>query len=119
MAWSNPNKLGLALLAACGLVNMIPFPMPDEAEAGPPLGVLIAAGILGLIAVIAVVHAWRTGNKRSVWIAVVVSILNALLAVPAFFVDGVPSGVRMLVGVFIVATVLGIALALRPNRATA
>lgn len=117
MSWSNANKLGLAVLAACGLVNMIPFPLPENGEPGPPIEILIAAGILGLIAIIAVVHAWRTASRRSAWIAIAVSVINVLLALPAFFVEGVPSGIQTLVAVFTAASLLGIALTLKPNRA--
>lgn len=117
MGWSNANKLGLAMLAACGLVNMIPMPVPDEAEAGPPIGVLIAAGILGLIAIIALAHAWRTGSRRSAWAAIVISVVNGLLAVPAFVVAGVPGSVQVLVAVFLAVTALGIVLTLKPAGA--
>ena len=116
MGWSNANKLGLVLLAVCAAANMVPVPVPDDAQAGPPLGVLIANGVLGFIAVIAIVHAWRTGNRRSMWLAVAISVINLLLALPAFFVDGVPESIQVIVAVYTVVTVRGLALTLKPNR---
>ena len=65
MQWSTVNKVGLALLALVGVTNFVPWPMPADAEAGPPKGVLIAGVVLGIIAILAVIHAWWKGSKSS------------------------------------------------------
>jgi hypothetical protein len=119
MSWSSVNKVGLVLLALVGASNLVPWPAPPDAQNGPPMGVLIAGAVLGVIAIIAVIHAWRKGNRRSAWVAIGASVINALLAVPAFFVDGVPSSIRNLVAVYIAVTVVAIALTLKPNSASA
>ena len=118
MGWSNANKLGLVLLAARAAMNMVPIPVPDDAPAGPPLGVLIANGVLGFIALILIVHAWRTGSRRSMWLVVAISVINLLLALPAFFVEGVPENIQVLVAVYTAVSVLGLALTLKPSRTT-
>ena len=116
MGWSNANKVGLVLLAICAAANMVPVPVPDGAPAGPPLGVLIANAVLGLIAVIAIVHAWRTDSRRFLWLVITVSVINLLLALPAFVVDGVPDSIQVIVAIYTAVSVLGLALTLKPNR---
>ena len=115
--WSAANKAGLVLLALCGLANLVPWPMPEDAQAGPPEPVLIAGYILGALTILLVIHAWVKGNRGSAVVAIVLSVINALLAVPAFFVDGVPTSIRELVAVYLVVTVVGVALTFKPNRA--
>lgn len=112
--WSGANKAGLVLLALAAAVNLIPMPAP-EGTGGPPVAVLIAAAVLGLIALIGVVVAWSRNSRKAAMVAVGVSIINALLAVPAFFEPGIPTSLRALAGVFIAWTVVAVALTLRPN----
>ena len=114
-AWSAANKVGLLLLAIAAAVNLVPMPAPEGA-AGPPLVILIAAAVLGLIALIGVVVAWSRNNRKAALVAVGVSMLNALLAVPAFFEPGIPTWLRTLAGVFIAWTVVAVAMTLKPNR---
>jgi hypothetical protein len=118
MTWSPLNKIGLFLLALCGVANLVPWPMPPGAQAGPPKSVLIAGVVLGVVAILAVIHAWWKGSKASAWIAIAVSVINAALAVPAFFVDGVPTSIRHLAAIYVAATVVAVALTLAPRRAT-
>jgi len=113
--WSGTNRVGLLLLAVAAAVNLVPTPTP-EGEAGPPVAIVIAAAALGLIALIGVVVAWSRNSKKAALVAVGVSVLNALLAVPAFFEPGVPAWLRALAGVFIAWTVVAVALTLAPNR---
>jgi hypothetical protein len=112
--WSGANKAGLVLLAIAAAVNLIPMP-PPEGAGGPPTPVLIASAVLGLVALIAVVVAWSKNSRKAALVAVGVSILNALLAVPAFFEPGIPTSWRTLAGVFIAWTVVAVALTLKPN----
>jgi hypothetical protein len=113
--WSGANKAGLILLALAAAVNLVPMPAPEGAG-GPPVAVLIAAAVLGLIALIGVVVAWSKNSRKAAKVAVGVSIVNALLAVPAFFEPGIPTWLRALAGVFIAWTVVAVALTLAPNR---
>ena len=93
----------------------ISSPTPED-QGGPPLAVLIVAAVLGLVALIAVFLAWTRPSRKAALVAVGVSIVNALLAVPAFFEPGVSSMMQTLAGVFIVWTVVAVALTLMPNR---
>jgi hypothetical protein len=111
--WSTANKVGLAMLALAATANLVPTP---ENQGGPPLPVLIAAAALGLVALIAVFLAWTRPSKKAALVAVGVSFVNALLAVPAFFEPGVSSMMQALAGVFIAWTVAAVALTLVPNR---
>jgi len=114
-SWSGTNKAGLLLLAVAAAVNLVPMPAPDGA-AGPPVTILIAAAVLGLVALIGVVVAWSRNSRKAAMVAVGVSIVNALLAVPAFFEPGIPTWLRVLAGVFIAWTVAAVVLTLAPNR---
>ncbi len=67
--WSGANKVGLLLLAIAAAVNLVPMPAPEGA-AGPPLAILIAAAVLGLIALIGVVVAWSRNNRKAALVAV-------------------------------------------------
>jgi len=112
--WSGANKAGLVLLALAAVANLVPITPKDEP--GPPTEVLIAAAVLGLVALIGVVVAWSRNNRKAALVAVGVSILNALLAVPAFFEPGIPAWLQAVAGVFIAWTVAAVALTLAPNR---
>lgn len=114
-ALSRKNKVGLALAAALGLLdmtNVVGFLAPDVGEPGPPEGVLVADAVLGLITVVAAVHAWRTANRTGSRVVAGTRILSAITALPALFVTGVPAWVVIVVAVFIVTTVVVVALVL-------
>ena len=49
--------------------------------------VLWAGTILGVVGLVAVVIAWRSGNRAALRVAAGALIITALLSVPAFFVD--------------------------------
>ena len=116
MNWSPPNKIGLLLLALCGVANLVPWPIPPGTP-GPPKSVLIAGAVLGVVAILAVIHTWWKASKASAWIAIVASVINAVSALPAFFVDGVPTSIRHLAAIYVVATVVAVVLTLLPRRA--
>jgi hypothetical protein len=113
-ALSRKNKVGLALAGVLGLIDMTSVftPLPDSDAPGPPVGVLVAGTVLGVITVVAVVHTWRTANRASSRVVAGSRILSAITALPAFFVTGVPAWVVAVVAVFVVVTVVVIALVL-------
>jgi len=114
--WSTANKVGLGLIALAGAANLVPTPPGDDSHAGPPLFILIADAVLGVVMIVAAVHAWRKGNKAAVRLAAGAGILTILSALPAFFVDGVPKFIQVLVAVYSVVTIAAIALALAPAK---
>lgn len=119
--WSTTNKVGLALQLLYGLVNIpsVFFPSGTETTAGPPMGVLWADTILGLILAIAAIMAWRNGSRPTARVASASNILISLTGVPAFFVSGVPAWMECLVVVGIVWTIVSVVLTHRPNKKAA
>ena len=115
------NRAGLILTFLIGLANLpsvfTPSPGGDDGE-GPPFGVLLLGSICGAIMIVACWIAWRAGRRGAVRIAAGLSILQALSAVPAFFVD-VPAAVKVLVAVLVIVTFVAVVLMLSPERRNA
>jgi hypothetical protein len=107
---SGRQKAGLVIAGLLSLVNVtsVFFPTPDGQE-GPPFVVLVLGTILGVVGLVGVVIAWRTGNQAAFRVTAGALVINAITALPAFFVD-VPAGLKLAVAISIVATVLGIVL---------
>lgn len=102
------QKVGLVLagLMSAGNIPSALFPAPDG-DPGPPIGVLVAGSVLGVVGLVAVIAAWR-GNQTAARIAAGAIIIVTLTGLPAFFVDGIPAIVRILVGVSVVWTVAAV-----------
>jgi len=110
------QQVGLALAGLLSAVS-IPsalFPTPDG-DTGPPLAILIVGSVLGVIGLVAVVIAWRSGNRAAIRVAAGALIINLLTSLPAFFVDA-PAVVKALVGVSVLVTVLAVGLMFAPSR---
>jgi len=106
-------RTGLGIAAFLGLLN-IPFlfaPAPDG-DAGPPTLVLVVSGVLGLTQVVCAVIAWRSGNRLAVRIDAAALIINALLTMPAFFVD-IAAWVKVGAAVSVLLTVVALVFTLR------
>ncbi|MER7556024.1 hypothetical protein ABTZ46_03725 [Nocardioides sp. NPDC126508] len=105
---STGQKVGLVLAGLMSALNIpgVLFPA-DEGEAGPPMAVLVAGSILGIVGLAAAIAAWR-GNQLAARIAAGALIIVTLTGLPAFFVDGVPTLLRILAGVSILWTVAAI-----------
>lgn len=110
------QKVGLVLAGLLSAANIpsVFFPTP-EGETGPPLAILVVGTILGVIGLVAVIIAWRSGNRAAIRVAAGALIINLLTSLPAFFVD-VPAGIKLLVGVGVLLTVLAVALMFSPSR---
>ena len=106
-------RTGLAISAFLGLLNL-PFlfaPAP-AGEEGPPTLVLLVSGALGLACVVCAVIAWRSGNRLAVRINAAALIINALLSMPAFFVD-IAAWVKVGAAVSVLLTVVALVFTLR------
>lgn len=101
---STGQKVGLVLAGLMSAAN-IPSAMfsTPEGETGPPIGILAAGSVLGVVGLVAVIAAWR-GNKVASRIAAGALIVVTLTGLPAFFVEGIPAGIRILVGVSVLWT---------------
>ena len=104
---SRSFRTGLVLLGILSVLDLA-GPLTTDGDHPPMWVALVGAGI-GLVSLAFVALAWR-GARRAVLPLVVLRLVSALTAVPAFFVDDVPAGVVALVAVFVVATLAGIAL---------
>jgi hypothetical protein len=116
---STRQKVGLVLAAVMSIINIpsVFFPAPDGDE-GPPLAVLAVNSVLGIIGLVAVVIAWRSGSRAAIRVAAGTLILNAITALPAFFVD-VPAGLKVAVGATVLVTLLAVVLMFSPARRSA
>ena len=112
---SGKQKAGLVICMLYGLSNIpsVLFPAPDGDD-GPPLAILVVGSILGVVALVAAVMAWR-GNRVALRVAAGAIIIVTLTGLPAFFVD-VPMGVKALVGFGVVLTVVAVVLMFSTDR---
>ncbi|WP_416981353.1 hypothetical protein [Streptomyces sp. T028] len=109
------NKVGLVLAGALGLLDLTSLigPPADNADTpGPPLAILIAGTVLGLITVIAVVYTWRTADRTGSRAVAGSRTLSVITALPAFFVDGVPAWLVLVVSAVVIISVVAVALVL-------
>lgn len=129
-ALSLPNKIALGLAVVLGLLDLIGGLLvastgvgpgtPDEV--GPPLAVLLAGSVLGLITVVAVAYTWRSRSRVGARIVAGSRILSALTALPAFFVADVPPALVTIAATTTVLTIVTVGLVLSrraPQRRTA
>ncbi len=107
------SRAGLIMLGLLSLVSLA-SPLITDGQHPPMTIALIDAGV-GLIGIILVILAWR-GRTAAAIALVVVRLLAALTAVPAFLVPGVPTGAMIAAGVSIGLTVVGAALVLAGLR---
>ncbi|HST65882.1 MAG TPA: hypothetical protein VLM05_11905 [Mycobacteriales bacterium] len=117
MPLTTRNKIGLVLAAllALGDVVSIANPTPDGEE-GPPLIVLVISLLIGVVTLVALVPAWRTGSRTALRAVAGTRIVSAILALPAFFVD-VPAGIKVASAVAFAVSVVCVVLVLAPaNR---
>lgn len=113
---TNRQRIGLGLAGLLSVLNMASIGFPTEdGDVGPPLGILILGSVLGLIGLVAVVIAWRSGNRAAIRVAAGTLIINLLTSLPVFFVD-TPAFVKVLVGVSVIVTVLAVAMMFSPAR---
>ena len=107
------SRAGLIVLGLLSLVDLA-GPLLTDGQHPPMVIALIGAG-LGLISIILVILAWRARVSAAIAL-VVVRLLSALGAVPAFLEPGVPTGGMIAAGVGIGLTVVGAALVLAGLR---
>jgi len=109
------QKVGLVICLIYGLTN-IPSMLtgPDDGETGPPTAILVVDTLLGVVALVAAIVAWR-GNRLALRLGAGAMILITLTGLPAFFVD-VPMWVKAFVGASVLLTVVGVALMFSTER---
>jgi hypothetical protein len=105
-------RAGLALSAVLGLLGVAFLGIPTDGQESPPVVVIVLSAMLGLIQVACAVVAWRSGNRLAIRINAAVLIINALLSVPAFFVD-IDAWVKAVAALSVILTVVALVLTLR------
>ena len=104
--WNTKNKVGLGLAIFYGITNIPSFLIPTgDGEDGPPLAILIISSLLGLVAVVAGVVAWRTGSQPAARLTAASIIIVTLTSLPVFFVD-VSADIKAISAVGVVLTVV-------------
>ena len=108
------NKIGICLAAALGLLDLSGLASLNRPEVpgqqGPPDVVLIACAVLGAVTIAAVVLAWRRHSRGGLRVAAAALLLSSATSLPAFFVEGVPAPLVVLVAVGLVITLITVAL---------
>lgn len=110
---TNAYRTGLAVLGVLSLGDLA-APLLTDGETPPLFIASIGAG-LGLLSLTLIAVAWR-GRIAAAVGAIVLRVLSALTAVPAFLFDGVPTGPKVLAGIAITLTVVGSVLVLADLR---
>lgn len=110
---SHVYRAGLGVLGVLSAADLA-APLLTDGQT-PPLSIALIGAGLGVVSLVLIVIAWR-GRVAAAVGAVVVRLLSALTAVPAFLVDGVPTLPKVLAGVAIVLAVTGSALVLSGLR---
>lgn len=110
---STAYRAGLVVLGVLSAVDLA-APLLTDGETPPLVIALIGSG-LGLLSLILIVLAWR-GRVAAALGVVVLRLLSALTAVPAFLFDGIPTVPKVLAGIAITLTVIGSVLVLAGLR---
>jgi hypothetical protein len=110
---SRTFRAGLIAFGVLSVGDLV-TPLITDGE-HPPMAIALVAAALGLISLVLVVFAWR-GSRRAVVPLIVLRMVSALAAVPAFFEPGVPAAAMAAAGVGIALTIAGTALVLVPAR---
>jgi hypothetical protein len=108
---SRRQRVGLVLaglLSAANTLSVVGGPTP-EGEVGPPMVVLLAGTVLGVVGLLAVVVAWRSDNRAALRVAAGALIISALTAVPALFVD-IPAALKIVAAVGVLLTIAAVVL---------
>jgi hypothetical protein len=107
-------RTGLVLAGLLAVSDLFSFALGPQ-----PLGVVIASTVLGVLTLIALVPAWRSGRRGAVVAVAITRIVSALLAVPAFFAGGVSGAVQATAAVIIVLAVVSTVLLFAARTSTA
>jgi hypothetical protein len=105
-------RSGLALSAVLGLLGIAFLAVPTDGEEAPPVLVIVLSAVLGLVQIGCAVIAWKTGNRLAIRINAAVLIINALLTMPAFFVD-IDAWIKAVAALSVILTVVALVLTLR------
>jgi hypothetical protein len=103
----NPTTRTGAILLAVLDVIVIVFPIVTEA----PTDQLVVGLVVGVLILVALAL-WVAGRapRVAMWVAVVLSGLSALAALPPLFLPEVPGWAKVVMVVYVVGVIIGVAL---------
>lgn len=108
------TRPGLVLLALLSLVDVAGLALTDGSH--PPYAIAAVGTFLGVASLVLVRQVW-TGRTGRLVPLVVLRVVSAALALPAFFIADVPTAAAVAAAVFVGLTALGIVLVARPAQA--
>jgi hypothetical protein len=104
---SRSYRTGLVILGVLSLLDVAGPLMTDGDH--PPMFIALIGSVIGVLSLVCVYYAWQ-GVRRAVLPLIVLRLLSAASAAPAFFVDDVPTAIRVLAAVLVLVTVAGVAM---------
>ena len=110
---SRSYRVGLIILCVLSVADLASPLITDGQH--PPMFIALIGSAFGVISIVLSILAWR-GRSAAAITLVVVRLLSALTAVPAFAVPGVPTGPMIIAGVFIALTLTGVIAVLSGSR---
>ncbi|SDE57072.1 hypothetical protein [Pseudonocardia oroxyli] len=110
-------KAGLVLLGLLSVVDALGLLLTDGEH--PPLWIAAVGTVLGLASLVLVVLAWRTPRPATVVGLLVLRVVSAATAVPAFLVPDVPTPAVVVAAAIVVLTLVGAGLVLSALRGSA
>lgn len=72
---------------------------------------------IGMVSVVCVALAWKTGNRKAIRINAATLILNALMVLPGLFIEAAPL-IKAVGATVVAATVAAVVLTMRRDQAT-
>jgi len=114
-SWTTRNKVGLGLAIVYAITNIPSVLFSSDGENGPPMGIMVVCSVLGVVAAVAGVVAWRQRSRPAARLAAASIVVITLTSLPALFVD-VPAGVKTLVAAGVVLTVVIVVLMFSAGR---
>ena len=116
---STANKVGYVLAILLALADLVSAVVPPTSpgEPGPPLQVLLVGAVFGVLTLGGAWLGWARRSRVGARVVAASRVLSLLLALPAFFVDGIPTGIVVLVSVLTVTAIAAVVLVLLRPRA--
>lgn len=105
-------RVGLVLLGLLSVADIAGLALTDGHH--PPYAIAAIGAVLGVASLYFLARAW-TGNSTALRVLLVLRIVSALTAAPAFFVGGVPAAATAAAVAIIVLTAAAVLLIGRPT----
>jgi hypothetical protein len=116
--FSTRNRAGFVLAALLALPDLQgiaqPTPEGEVGEVGPPFYILVVGFGCGVLTLVGVGYGWMRGNRTAIRVAAGARIISMIGALPALFIEDLPTALRVAVSVFVLLTLAAVVLMLTP-----